>query len=131
MLRLPIVVDRFRNAVILPWQPQPAPPPSPQLSPWPLVGMFGMGLVVGTALGGWLGMFGPTRERLQQMSEGVATRASNVSIPIRGRASVAPGEVLESEVPPVVVPPGPVAPETPPTSADLSGPPRPDLAPPP
>ncbi len=104
MLRLPIIRDRFRDAVIVPWQAQPSPPPSPAPSHWPLIGMFGLGMGVGIALGGGLLSFAPARQQLQRMSGRFATIAGGLVTPIRDRAKLTRDQFVEPEGPPVVAP---------------------------
>jgi hypothetical protein len=105
MLRLPISPDRFREAIMMPRQPQPVPQPMPQPSPWPLVGMFGLGLAVGLALGrGSASEL--VREQLRQMGGRVGTTAGGLMTPIRLRAGLGDDRFPEPEAVPVV-PPGP------------------------
>ncbi len=105
MLRLPIIPDRFREAIVMPWQPQPTPQPVSQPSLWPLVGMFGLGLAVGLTLGAGSSS-GLVREQLRQMSGRVGTTAGGLMTPIRQRASQGGDySAHPSDVP--IVPPGP------------------------
>lgn len=103
MLRLPTIPDRFREAVVMPWQPQPDPQPIPQPSSWPLVGMFGLGLAMGLALG--RGSSSElVREQLRQMSGRVGTTAGGLMTPIRQRAGVGADHSVQPEAAPVVPP---------------------------
>lgn len=105
MLRLPITPDRFREAIVMRWQPQPAPEPIPEPSPWPMVGMFGLGLAIGLALGGgW--SFARVREQLRQMGDRVGPTAGSLMSPIRERRHLGSDVSVRSEAAPVV-PPGP------------------------
>jgi hypothetical protein len=90
---------------VVPWQPQPVPQQFHQPSPWPLVGMFGLGLAVGLALGGgWSS--GMVREQLRQIGGGFGTTAGRLMTPIRQRASAGGNNSVRLDAAPVV-PPGP------------------------
>ncbi|MBJ7602338.1 MAG: hypothetical protein JF888_03970 [Candidatus Dormibacteraeota bacterium] len=102
MLGLPIIRDRFRDAVILPWHAQPTPLPSPPASPWPLVGMFGMGLGLGIALGSVLLSFDPARQQLQRLSERLTTTAGGLVTPIRERTSLSRDRSVQPEAGPAL-----------------------------
>lgn len=107
MLRLPIVPisNRFREAIMLPWQPPPPPQPVPQPSPWPLVGMFGLGLTIGLAFGAaWSAE--RVREQLRQMGGRLGTSTGDLISPIRRRAGLGAGDAAQPELVPTV-PPGP------------------------
>lgn len=106
MLRLPISPDRFRKAIVMPWQPQPTPQPMPEpSSSWPLVGMFGLGLAVGLALGRGSASE-QARDQLHKMSGRLGTTADGLITPIRQRASLGGDLSVEPEAAPVV-PSGP------------------------
>ena len=96
MLRLPIVPipNRFRESILLPWQPPPPPQPVPQPSPWPLVGMFALGLTIGLALGAG-GSAELVRVQLRQMTGRMGTStgsllsiSANVSITANANVSL-------------------------------------------
>ncbi len=100
VLRLTTVRDRFRDALILPWAAQPSPPPNPRASPWPLVGMFGMGLGAGIALASVLLTFDPARQQLHRMSERLTTTGGSLVNPIRERATLTRDRFVQPEAAP-------------------------------
>lgn len=102
MLRLPMIRGRFRDAVILPWHAQPTPPPSPPASPWPLLGMFGMGLGLGIALGSVVLSVDLARQQLQRMRERLTTTAGGLVNPIRVRTSLTRDRPVQPEPGPVL-----------------------------
>jgi hypothetical protein len=110
MLRLPTSPIRFREAIMTPWLSQPIPQPMPQPNSWPLVGMFGLGLAVGLALGrGSASEL--VREQLRQMGGRVGTTAGDLMTPIRLRAGQGGDRYAAPGATPVV-PPGPSDPGT-------------------
>lgn len=67
---------RFKNLSIddLPWNRQP--------SPWPLVGMFGLGLAIG-ALAGMAAGAGPARDSVEQAAGWTRDRGRRVARRVR------------------------------------------------